>query len=272
MNKKNISSDIKYLISHPENWRVISIFDPPGDCDHADACKKEFQSHHMREIMLALSGEYTYGFNGTYYSCRPGTLFLIDSGIKHELCYTDEAENLLHLWTYELDNLIPVRILAINRSKINMLASALIIQGRQFDINEMWDAFNCAENEAEREIRKQYLKLTLALSFATCFNASQPNRDSFQLTQIKMAVMRIRNNLKNGVSVDHLAKVTGYSRFHFVRLFKQYTGGTIQEYLDQCRRQEYFQLKKQRRPQKEIAAELGFKDVHSFYRWVKKKL
>lgn len=76
-----------------------------------------------------------------------------------------------------------------------------------------------------------------------------------------------RNNLRKVLSVDDLADVSGYSRYHFSRLFTQYHGVSPALFLRNMRLQEAANLlQNQRLTIKEIAAESGFMDCSHFCR------
>ena len=72
----------------------------------------------------------------------------------------------------------------------------------------------------------------------TTYFASQVERfsaecfgDQQRLQQVIKAKQFIDQNFYNSLSVETLAKVACLSRFHFIRLFKQYYGRTPNQYL-----------------------------------------
>ena len=72
-----------------------------------------------------------------------------------------------------------------------------------------------------------------------------------------------------GVTLDMLARISGYSKFHFLRLFQRCTGQTVHTYIDHCRRQRVEAMLQQGCAKKEIAAALGFSCPAAFSRWLK---
>lgn len=266
-------TDIIDLVTHPERWNVITVntdSTPNENKTPEENTGKKFQAHESREIMMTISGTYHYSFNGKNYDCKPGTVFLIDHYTKHECFYSSEAENLLHLWTYSIPAGTVIRLLRVKNGSISPLLHTLVQPVGGLDINQLWNEYNQASLPEEQILRLQYLKLAIAFLFGRALEKPAAVSDGFQLVMMEVAVNRIRGNLRNGVEVSQLARITGYSRFHFVRLFKQYTSGTVQDYINKCRLEKLQEMLAENRKTKEISSELGFRDVHSYYNWRRK--
>lgn len=75
-----------------------------------------------------------------------------------------------------------------------------------------------------------------------------------------------------GVSLNDIVRITGYSKFHFLRLFKKYTGQTIYPFIHTCRIKKVKIMLESGCKKKEIAYELGFSDPIAFSHWCKKHL
>ena len=273
MKRDFLTDDIRQLIITPENWRVII----PGEAadfsmNKTESSEKHFQSHPHREIMLSLAGTCEYYFDRKLYQCTPGTLFLINHDVEHEYLHDSKAEKILHLWTYALeDRSIVVRCIAINRGKPQVLSSAILPPGNGLDLEYLWDRFDDA-TEQDRALRLQFFKLAMALRFGQFLESAELARDQYHLLVVQAALERIQMNFINGINVAQLAKNSGYTRFHFARIFRQITGGTIQDYIDQCRLKKLQKLQELNLLQKEIAAQLGFKNTRSYYKWRNKHL
>lgn len=81
----------------------------------------------------------------------------------------------------------------------------------------------------------------------------------------------IEKHYHEEITVDHLAKIAGLSRFHFSRLFKELTNKTITEYINKIRidKSEYL-LRNTTQSISEIALASGFNDIYYFSRIFKK--
>jgi AraC-like DNA-binding protein len=72
-------------------------------------------------------------------------------------------------------------------------------------------------------------------------------------------------NLGDDLPLTMLSSITGMSRFHFLRVFKQITRLTPHQYVLRARlREAAFELKANSKPVVEIAADVGFGDLSNF--------
>ncbi len=73
------------------------------------------------------------------------------------------------------------------------------------------------------------------------------------------------------MSPAELARMSGYSKSHFMGMFKRLTGTTLQEYLDDCRWRKALEMQARGYARCNIAANLGFSCPASFSRWFRKQ-
>ncbi len=96
------------------------------------------------------------------------------------------------------------------------------------------------------------------------------DRHAFQQHVVAAIQQHIRETAGHGECLDSLARISGYSKFHFLRLFEQHTGQTVHRYLDDCRLQRVRTMLERGCSKKEISAALGFSCQSAFSRWLKK--
>lgn len=83
-----------------------------------------------------------------------------------------------------------------------------------------------------------YVKAYLMQLLGTLFREQhytreeQPDRAN-DVQRVKRAIEYIEKNMSHKICLDELAKYTGYSRHYFMHFFKQYTGYTVTQYLNQ---------------------------------------
>lgn len=101
---------------------------------------------------------------------------------------------------------------------------------------------------------------------------SQNNQKFYQhQSDINKVVQYIRNNYHQNLSMDDLTGIVHLSKYHFLRLFKCYTGTTPYEYLTQYRvNQSKALLKTTSMTVSEVAYKVGFNDANNFIRAFKK--
>ncbi|HEY8348722.1 MAG TPA: AraC family transcriptional regulator [Clostridiales bacterium] len=83
---------------------------------------------------------------------------------------------------------------------------------------------------------------------------------------IKRAIDYIEENLKNEITIADCAKVSGYSNYHFIRVFKEATGLTPADYIRKRRLTEIVRNMRKGVPVCEIAFEYGFNSKENFTR------
>ena len=88
--------------------------------------------------------------------------------------------------------------------------------------------------------------------------------------QINMIKNYLRDNSGRDSSIDVLAHIAGYSRSHFLRLFRKYANCHVKEYINMIREEKYSRIK-DTHPVKSIAWELGFSSTAAFNHWQKGK-
>ena len=90
-----------------------------------------------------------------------------------------------------------------------------------------------------------------------------------KVTQAFVEVLKyINGNFRSELSLEGLADLFGYSKTYLSGLFNQFTGMKLRDYINRCRINEYYKLKKEQpqAPVCRIAEEVGFNSLNTFYR------
>lgn len=85
-------------------------------------------------------------------------------------------------------------------------------------------------------------------------------------TYVMQAINYIEKNLKNEITLTDCARVSGYSHYHFIRVFKEATGLTPADYIRKRRLTEIIKHMRQDIPTSEIAFDYGFNSKENFTR------
>jgi AraC-like DNA-binding protein len=234
--------------------------------------------HHHREILIPLKGKYVFGYNGKYYNAEPGTLFFIDHKMEHEQLYTKNSSSFTHLWLFVEDDKILGNCLNIDKNGVIDYSGKIRIVFRDFSqdmsINAVWNELKDAAGENVL-LKRRKLLLCLSWIFIKIIEQGdvyRPDLDVYQNEVIASSKKYIRKNFKSGLDVARLARLAGYSKFHYLRMFKKISGFTVYEYINLCRENEVELLVKRNYTQKEIADELGFSCPAAFANWRRKNL
>ena len=105
-------------------------------------------------------------------------------------------------------------------------------------------------------------------------NWSRPSSEdtsSGRRREIVRAVRQhIETHLEEADDLDTLAHLSGYSKFHFSRMFKECAGQTVHEFVNSCRVKRATKLIQDGVQRKLIAGELGFSCPAAFSNWQRK--
>lgn len=115
------------------------------------------------------------------------------------------------------------------------------------------------------------LTLLLRRHIVTVLSQAEQERRIQTVERFAPVLRYIDTHYQEPIQVDELAALTGLSRFHFSRLFKELTGHTISEYINAVRldRADYL-LRHTQLTISEIATTTGFSDIYYFSRTFKK--
>lgn len=225
--------------------------------------------HGYREVLIPLSGNGLYGLAGQVYPCRPGVAMLFDINVPHDLGYPRFSPAMDHLWiSLPHDRPLAHHVL-VRHGRFRFQATRLIRQ-EAGDVNLLacWPEEDLALPASVR--RRRFLSaLEMTLCQLLRQDEAPPDLDRLppQRAALEAVVRHLQQTAGQGESLETLARLAGYSKFHFLRLFRKYTGKSVHEYIDACRRQKMRQLLQQGQTRKSIAYALGFSSPSAFSRW-----
>ena len=256
---------------------IISHFEEE-DFSFSHSCDKEpldidfpLHIHHTNELFCLVKGDVGYIVEGQKYKLYPGTILLMRSNESHKLIVNEPTE-------YE-------------RYVINFSTDFLLSNG--FDISILAPYFNRELGQKNRYLPKNFTSIT-PLSFfqkieeeskiISFKNAVLSNLSSL-LASINVAFLNksnkdtedsiflayINDNLKNDITVSHIASYAHLSPSQLSRTFKNLTGTSVYEYILSKRLALFHEKKSQGISVQKACQECGFHDYSSFYRLYKKR-
>jgi AraC-like DNA-binding protein len=199
--------------------------------------------HDAMEIILGERGYYQVGTDAGEYLVRPEEALILPPGLAHSLTPKDSCSGFVYLIDLSVLNAIqsmrallpglnvPLFITRGANPKAHITISAILAQIRD-------DYFG---DNPTREIRVYSHLLALIAEIA---QLGEEARNPLHLRADKRkeytdtfdAVMYyVNNHCAEDLTLEQTARAFGFSKFHFTRAFKQYTGFTFCDYLT-CRR------------------------------------
>lgn len=282
-----ISPEHRKRLTTVDRWKIISSIIPPECPQKTDSAYTKWQkqhadSHPQREAVFCLEGNLLVSLENHLYTCPPGTLLLIDANEKHDKGYPP-GSHAVHLWLYFFQKRVIVRLITITDGRISSphrevyvdspgLLSSLLLQE--------WGRIK--DSPLDDRLKRMRLVALFSLLFvelieADLANESKPEDDpkhvqGHQRKIIRLIEEHIRNTSGSGLSLEKLARIAGYSKYHFLRVFKQQTGQTVHDYINTSRVSRIAEMEAQGARQKEIAAALGFSCSSAYAHWRQKQL
>lgn len=268
------------VLIRPERWQVI-VSGMPGTAasvspERLRAYRRDRRAHSQAELMVALRGRTVYGLGEAFYPVNPGTVMAFAPMEVHQDGYPDDGPDVEHLWVSLMHEGFTVRRVRVRGGRmVSETVGDEVYDALRLPPGTRWPAAGTPEARAEplplRRFRARVL--TESVILAAMDSERRGGRtgarggDEARARLIASIRRHLRRTAGRGDSLASLARIAGYSRCHFLRLFHRETGETVQAYIDRCRLLRMKEGQARGESQKVIAAELGFASPQSFSRW-----
>jgi len=205
-------------------------------------------------------------------------VFIFGPGEQHDFGYRPPVSAGEELWLMAVRNRLAARLVPVGWDALR--------QAAQWTHLLTWEEIGLASGAAllERDqnsplpppLARVEVRAALGLAIAALVRAGyattpREDRESLQSRVVRMIQQHIEDTAGRGASLDQLARIAGYSKYHFVRVFKQHAGQSVHEYIDRCRLAKVNVMQQQGFAQKEISRELGFSAPPAFSRWYRRQ-
>jgi AraC-like DNA-binding protein len=266
-----LSEDYASILLNMESWEIFSPFTETHLEADVSSINKDITRHDNYEILVGLEGVYPYYYNDNCYNCKPGSIFLISPMLEHESYYTESRSHLTHMWMNVNNESLLATVSSICDGKMKCFYRSKVVYQDykpELEIYEIWNSLLNAKKITPQNMFK--LKLAISHLFLVIIENKQLSINEYQNEIMQRARNYIKAHFRERINLNHLASKMGYSKFHFVRLFKQYHTVTVQEYIDQQRLKEVKTLSANKVTKKEIAYKLNFSSPSAFANWYAK--
>ena len=269
MKKWNISSQARKILLDPWSWKFACQDEISGDEQLYN--EKRFMrwfsqnrhKHNFTEAMITLSGKTYYGIGDSAIIVQPGTVIALGPSTVHQKGYPSFYPDCEQAWFEFLREHTVAHLWRIRKGKGRILLT--ICLPRQSPLKENHD------KEEERLLVMSELSSAALKIFSGESETRRSDRgESFQKEMIQVLCRHLADTTGKGVSLDSLSRISGYSKFHMLKLFKKFTGLTIWNYLNKERLRKFRELQSAGKQMKEIGYELGFLSPSAFSHWVRK--
>jgi len=196
--------------------------------------------HNSLEIIMPIENEYTVTINGKPYAVQPGEVIMIPPREVHMITAPEDGSRFIFL--FDLSLMSSLKGFAGIQS---LLSQTIYLTKEKYpkiydDIINMLIQIRTeyfGENEY-RELTIYALLMNLLVKFGDDFVNTEDLFPNVRLYKQREYVQKFNNlmdyidsHYMEDISLEDIASATGFSKYHFSRLFKQYTNYTFCDYL-----------------------------------------
>lgn len=232
--------------------------------------------HTALEIIMPIENTYAVTMNKVAYSLQVGDILIIPPGELHELYAPPTGTRMILLFDFTLisnlkgfSSILPViaqpRIISKTKSPDLYEAEHKLLM----NISEEYKSNNTLREAAIYSmIIHMFVLIGRNLMYSdNVFPTVRANKQKEYIEKFNMIFDYIDKNYTEDLSLDVVANVAGFSKFHFSRLFKQFTDMSFYDYLNQRRvKAAENLLLDPNLPITEIALQSGFSSISTFNR------
>lgn len=268
------------ILTESSNWQLIcSAFphdiSPIDSPPHQKWLEANSDQHPQQEILISLQGSTVNSLQGISFPVTPGTVLFFDSFEHHDNGYFKVDRNMKHLWLYFVGRKIIGRMYQAQNNQMKAGFQELIIEKEYLftALQKTWKSVK--KSDIAVEYKRKKLISTLELVLLEIIDHDQRSKkqsssSTYQARIISTIKDHINDSSGKGLTIDRLAHIAGYSKFHFLRIFQQHTGQRVHEYINKVRIKKVEEMLEQGFMKKEISDELGFSCPVSFANWYRK--
>ncbi len=219
-----------------------------------------------REVMLTLTEDTHYGYNGKVYRRRPGTIFLFDRYESRDFkaggCNRKFSCLWLHLMSPHFFSFNTIRRDTTGQVFRDLPNGRIKTGTTPALIMDTWDY--CIAHPGELAAW-ELLKAVIAASCLEILATATPVVPPGHHEQVVQAIQRyIRDHPSEKLTLETLAHMAGYSSFFFHRLFQKHAGQTLKSYVDSIRLEKACELLKQNHTVEHVAEAVGISTASHF--------
>ena len=196
--------------------------------------------HNALEIIVPMENWYDATVDNKNYHVLPGEILIIPSGALHSLRAPQNGNRFIYLFDIssitalhgfsQIESIFtpPQCISKASHPQIYDDAYQLLMQIR----NEYFGEKDFAELTIFSLLLNLFVLIgTNHLNSLNFFSSMRPSKQKAYINKFNTVMEYIDTHYMSDLSLDEVAAAAGFSKFHFSRLFKQYTGFTFCDYI-----------------------------------------
>jgi AraC-like DNA-binding protein len=232
--------------------------------------------HSSMEIIMPVENSYTVVSGDLAYHLRKGDILIIQPNVLHRILASPGRRFICQA------SLLPIYSLDLYKSLNARLPSTLLITpeqdetlraGIQEQLYGIYNEYDAIDQTTELSIYIGILRILLLVSRAGAGNIAfreDRNADKQTYGNILTICEYINKHFADKLTLEEVAQKSGYSKYHFERLFKNFTNDTFYQYLNKVRiKNAELLIRENDVSITEAAYKSGFSTISSFIRMFK---
>lgn len=232
--------------------------------------------HSSIEIIMPEENHYTVKTGNQEHLVQPGEIFIVPPRELHELIAPPEGVRFIFLFNMtalaQLKGYASIQSMLALPMHITKESHPLIYNEIRQTLLEMCREYMSENPYSELTIFSLLIKMLISLyenhiQTADLFQNVNVNKHQEYVTKFGNLLEYIDTHYTEDLTLEDMADIIGFSKYHFSRLFKQYTNFTFCDYLKHRRIQAAEMLLEQ--PEysiTEVALQAGFPSISTFNR------
>lgn len=210
--------------------------------DNTDNESYPLHWHNSVEIIMPLENFYTVISNDVAYHLRVGDILIIQPNVSHRMPAISGRRFICQA------SLVPIYPLKMYKSLNSLLPATLLLTPEldetlrvkvQQQLHGIFREYNAISRNAEFSMYAGIMQI-MALVGNLCqeSTACQSVKDDDQQTHssnFRAICDYINNHYADKLTLEEIAQKSGYSKYHFERLFKKFTNESFYQYLNKVR-------------------------------------
>ncbi len=232
--------------------------------------------HTAVEIIMPINNAYNVVIGKTTYNIQEKDILIIPPGELHELVAPNDGSRLILLFDYSLISSlksITNVYTVLNQPRFITIHNAPDTYSELTKIfNEISYEYNSDNTLREAALYSLIIKMFVVMgrkymNTENIFPDVKISKQKEYIEKFNLIFDYINENFMEEISLDTIADVVGFSKFHFSRLFKQFTDMSFYDYLNQRRVKEAEKLLLNPSLSiTEVAMRSGFSSISTFNR------
>ncbi len=200
--------------------------------------------HAAAEILMPIEGTYSVNINSIPYTLKAEDILFISIGELHEMTTPSQGARMILQFDFSLIN----NLKDFHSATAILQSIKLITKETDPDIHAkilalMIDIRNEFMSKNEFKNALMYAKLLQIyvliarkhMNMSNLFPDITHSKQQEYIVKFSQLFSYINSNFTEDITLDALADRAGFSKFHFSRLFKQFTNMTLYDYVNQKR-------------------------------------